>query len=119
MSCICPERNGLGEHLLDHPPGLNTGQPLVESLVKERQPFVVEAQQVEDRGVEIRDVQASFDRLEPGLIGRPDPLAAFDAPTGQPHGEPVGMMIAATALPGRCPSELASPNDKCLVQQPT
>ena len=46
---------------LDHLRRLDAGQPLVEALVAVRESFVIEAQQVQHRGVEIADVHRVFD----------------------------------------------------------
>src|SRR5213078_1841939 len=75
---------------------LNTSELRVEPLKLERQPLMVEAEQVQDRGVQIADVNAV-------LRG----------------GEGVGMMVAAVvaALHHWRAAELAAPDHQCLVQE--
>ena len=48
----------------------HVGQAEVAALVAEGQPFVVDAQQVEDRGVEVVDVDAILDGVVTELVGR-------------------------------------------------
>ena len=54
------------------------------------------------------------------FVGLADADAALDAAAGQPHGEAVGVVVAAGALGvlgGRLPAELAAPDDQRLVEQ--
>src|SRR3954447_9909863 len=46
--------NELGDHLFDHPCLLHVGQALVAAVVVERQAVKVEAEEVEQGGVEVR-----------------------------------------------------------------
>ena len=59
----------LGEELLDHVRRLDAGQPLVEPLVAEREALVVEAQQVQHRGVEVADVDRVLDDVVGEIVG--------------------------------------------------
>ena len=53
----------------------DVGQALVAAVVQERELLVVEAHQVQDRGVDVVDVGGVFDRLETGLVGCADDRA--------------------------------------------
>ena len=116
-----PDPHHSGQHLRDHLPRLDSCESLIESFVEEGQVMVVEAEQVQDRGVEIRDMQASLDRLEPGLVGRPDPLPTLHSTPGQPHRKAIVVVIATGLLRGDIgcgsASELAAPQNQRFVQQ--
>ena len=50
------------------PPAVD-GQPLVAAVAEEGQPLVVEAEQVQDRGVQVVDVDLVLDGVEAELVG--------------------------------------------------
>src|SRR5262249_11154702 len=107
----------LGQHLLDDL-SRHVGQPFVPAVVQEGQLFVIEADQVQERGVEVVDRDAIFDGAETELVGGANGLAASDAAAGKPHGVAVRIVVAAlAALRHRRPAELAGPNDEGAVQQ--
>ena len=54
------------------------------------EPARVEAELVQDRGVDVGDVVAVLDGVEAELVGRAVDDAALDAAAGQPDGEAVG-----------------------------
>ena len=60
---------------------------------------VVEAQEMQNRGVQIVYVHAILDHVEAELIGIAQRQAGLDAAAGQPHREGVGMMVAAVVPP--------------------
>ena len=82
------------------------------------QPARVEAELVQDRGVDVGDVVAVLDGVEAELVGRAVDDAALDAAAGQPDREAVGVVVAAVAAlrPGRA-AELGRPDDQRLVEQ--
>src|SRR6516164_9530333 len=72
---------------------------------------VIEAQKVQDGGVQIVDVQPIFDGVQAHLVGAADDLAPLDAAAGHPHREAVGVVV--TAIPGFglwSAAELAAPD---------
>ena len=76
--------------------------------------------QVQDRRVQVVDVDAVFDGVEAELVGFAERDARFDAAAGQPHRERVGVMVAAVvaaALDHRRAAELAAPDHQRVVQQ--
>ena len=112
-----------GHDLLDHR-AMHVGQAMVPSLVQESQPGVVDAQAMQQGGVQVVDVDRIPDDVVPevvgGAVGDPGP----DAPAGQPDGEAAGMVVAAVVV-GRQPAlavdgsaELAAPDDQGLIEQP-
>ena len=50
---------------------MHVGQPELAALVLERQPLVVEAQQVQHGGVQVVDVDAVLDDVEAEVVGLP------------------------------------------------
>src|SRR5258708_11925245 len=59
---------------------------------------VVEAHQVEDSGVDVRDVRPAFGGAEADFLGGADDRAAPDAAPGHPHAEDPRVVVAAPAL---------------------
>jgi hypothetical protein len=84
---------------------------------------VVDAQAVEQGGVQVVDVDGVFDdvvaEVVDGAVGQADPDAA-----GQPDGEAARVVVAAVVLRGQGglaeygPTELAAPDEEGVVQQP-
>jgi hypothetical protein len=60
---------------------------------------VVEAQKVEDRGVQVVDVDRFLDGLEAELVGGAMDRSPLHAAAGQPGGEAVVVVVAAVYLP--------------------
>ena len=56
---------------------------------------MVEAHQVQDRGVQVVDVDPVLDGLQAELVGRAVDHAALDAAAGQPHREAQAVVVAA------------------------
>ncbi len=64
---------------------MHISQPIVAALELVRQFLVIEAEQVENRGVEIVDVNFLFRSGESELIGCAVNMAAFYSPARHPH----------------------------------
>src|SRR5439155_23958086 len=71
---------------LRHQFAVHVRQPEVAALEAEREPFVIEAEQVQNGRLEIVDVNAVFGGGEAELIRGTDADAGFDAAAGQPDG---------------------------------
>ena len=82
------------------------------------EPARVEAELVQDRGVDVGDVVAVLDGVEADLVGRAVDDAALDAAAGHPDREAVDVMVAAVAAlrAGRA-AELGGEDDERLVEQ--
>src|SRR5947209_1159926 len=72
----------------------DVGQAEVAAGVAVGEPFVVDAHQVQDGGVQIVDVHASLRGGETELVGGAVNVASLDAAAGEPNGEPVIVVIA-------------------------
>jgi hypothetical protein len=112
-----PARGFSGENFSDHAPG-DVREPHVAAPLEICQQFVVEAQQVQHRGMQVVHVDFVLDGGKSELIRRPDGLAALDASPRHPNAEASRIVIAArSTLAGRRAAELAAPDDERLVEQ--
>lgn len=76
---------------------MHVGQSHVSSAETKRQSFVIESQQVEDGGVEVRDHCTLFDRVISQLVGGPVSLTAAYAAAGQPDAKALFVVVATVA----------------------
>jgi len=71
------------------------GQAAFDAVVVEAQAFVVEAEQVEQRGVEVVDCRHVFDGFVAEFVGGSVAESALYACSGEPDGEAGGVVVAA------------------------
>src|SRR5256885_985126 len=76
---------------------LNTDQFFVQPAVEIRQPVRVNTQLLKHGSVQVLNVEAVADGRGAQLVRFTDAHASLDAAAGQPHGEAVGVVIAAGA----------------------
>jgi len=79
---------------------MHVGQTEVASGAAEREFLVIEAEQVQNRRVQIVDVDFAFRRRETELVRRAVHVAASYAAAGQPHREAVIVVVAAIDFAG-------------------
>ena len=111
---------GSGDELVDWLGPFDSNEFLVQSTMEVGQGIGVESELVQDRSVQLLDVEPVLDRLVAQFIGTADTDASLDAAAGHPHGESRGVVVApgAFGVLGRWLSaELASPDDERLVEQ--
>src|SRR6185369_14000926 len=84
----------LSQQLFHHFPAY-ISQPIVAALEAVGQLEVVQAEQVENRRVQIVDVNFFLDRVKTEFVGRAQDNAGFDAAAGQPNREAMRVMVAA------------------------
>src|SRR5258706_6202173 len=102
---------------------MHVGQAIVAALEAERQAGVIEAQAIEQRRVEVVDVDRVASDVEAVIVGLAEVLSAANAAAGQPHREAAAVMVAAVvlwrelALAIHRAAELAAPDDQRLVEQ--
>ena len=89
--------NALGHDVFDHF-AIDIGQPEVATSVSVGQTFVVDAEEVEDGGVEIVEVDFALDSTIAVFVGRSTGDATFYSSTGKEGGETVGVVTAAVAV---------------------
>ena len=81
---------------------MNVGEPSVDAVFAESQPFVVDSQQMEDGGVDVVDLgrMASVERFVAPFVALSVGHASLDAAASEPVGEDVGIVIATGASLG-------------------
>src|SRR5438046_4191108 len=82
---------------LRHHLPIDVGEPEIAAAVTEREPFMIEAEQMQEGGVQIVHVDLILDGAEAELVRRAVRHAATHAAAGQPHGEAPVVMVAAVA----------------------
>src|SRR5260221_7824576 len=104
---------------------MNVGEPKIAALESIGQPGVVQTKQVEDRRVQIVNVNFVFDGIKSQFICFAVKDAWFDTATGEPDSVAMRMMVAPDlvgfrfALHHGRASEFASPDNERFIQQPT
>jgi len=73
----------LSEDLLHHAP-MHVSEPELTPLKWEGEPFMIDAEQMEDCGLEVMDVDASLGHIEAVVVGGAVRKAALDAAPGHP-----------------------------------
>src|SRR5262245_15839261 len=112
MDCRRNER-ALCDGFLDNV-SMNIGETELASLKAIGQTFVIEAELVEQGGVQVVDVRSAFGDAEAEFIGCAVDMSRFESAAGDPHGERIDVMIAADGfadLAQRRAAELAAPDD--------
>jgi hypothetical protein len=96
----------------------DVGQAEVATAVRVGQLFVVEAELVQDGGVQVVDVNFVLNGRESKVVGCAVNRATFDAASGYPHREPVRVVVSTvTALRRRRSAKFAAPDDQRFVEQ--
>ena len=95
---------------------VDIGQPEVAAAVAISQTFVVESDQVQNRGVQVMDVDLVLGDVKAELVGGTISCSRLHPSSGQPHRKGVRMMISARSLGGWCAAKLATPNDECFIE---
>ena len=102
---------------------MHVGQPMVPPLVLERQFGVVDPQAMEDRGVQVMDVDGVSSDVVTEVVGRAVSDAGLDASAAEPDREAAWMVVAPVILSGQCalaidgPAEFAAPDDQGVIEQ--
>ena len=97
----------------------DVGQAEVAARVAVGQPLVVEAEEVQERGVQVVVVDLVFYRGEAELVGLAVGDAAFDAAAGEPDRVAFGVVVAAVgALGVGRAAELAPQNTSVSSSRP-
>src|SRR3954454_3178691 len=98
---------------------MHIGQPALYAVVVERQPRVIEPEQVQDGGMEIVHRDGLLGRLVTDVIGSAVANPLLQPGPRQPAGEAKVVMIAAARADPfreRCPAELRRPEDERVVE---
>ena len=92
---------------------MHVGQSALDAVVIEGQPCVVDAQQMQDRGVEVMDIDRLLGDLPTDVVRRPvgeAALEALDGAAGDAVVEAAGLAadVGVSALVAAAPSEAAA-----------
>lgn len=79
---------------------MDVGQPEATPLVFVRQSLVIDSHQVQNRGIEVVDVDAIFDHIVAEFVGRSVADAWLDTTAGHPGGETSRMVVATVVIVG-------------------
>jgi hypothetical protein len=101
---------------------MNIGEPKIAAAVAVRELLVVQAELVQDRRVQVVDMDTVFDRVHAELIGRAVHHAALDAAAGQHHRKAGVVMVPSRLsvlgrLSVRCAAKLAAPDHQRFVKE--
>src|SRR5687768_13782387 len=124
MSALAPlSQAQSSEHSLNHLRLIRRpDQPLVQALVGDAELLGVDAEEMQDRGLEVVNAGLVLSDEVTQVVGRAVGRARLDAAAGQPDGEAVRVVIAAeefgaAALLVECrAAELAPPHDERVAQ---
>src|SRR5690349_17255101 len=83
------------------------GEPEIAAAVTVRQFRVLDAEQVQDGGVDVVHVDRLLDGLEAEVVGSAVDRAALDRAAGKPHGEPERIVVAAALHGGLSAADFA------------
>ena len=111
----------LRENLFDEF-AMDVGESELAALKAVSEAFVIDAEEMENRSVEIVDVDRVFEDIVAVVVGFSDSDSFFDSSSGHPHAEALGMMIASVVFAsqfslavGRA-SKLAAPDQEGVLQ---
>ena len=99
---------------------MHVRQPIIPPLELVGQFEVVDSKQVEQRGVQVVDVNLIFRHVIADVVCRPECLTCSQATSGHPHRKGFDVMVAANQVAGftlRRPSKFAPPDHDRLVEQ--
>ena len=101
-----------GQNILQHL-AMDIGQSHLAPAEADREALVVQAEEVQHRGVQIVNLDRLLDRFVAVLVGGPVDTPALDAAAGQPDRETERVVIPAVGTLGeRGATKLPRPNDQ-------
>lgn len=97
---------------------VHIGEAEVPALKSISELGVIEPELVEDSGMEVVDMHGVFGDIETEIIGFSISDTAFDTAASHPHGEGIGVMVAAVvaALHHGGSSEFAAPDHQGILE---
>ena len=97
---------------------VHVGEPEIAAGVAIRQTLVVQAEQVQDRRVQVVEVDLVLDRVVAVVVGRAVRRPGFTPPPASHMVNASRIVVAAVgALRSRRAAELAAPDDERVLQQ--
>ena len=101
----------------------NACEALIESLKLEREAFVVDAETMQDRGIEVVDVAWVCDNVVTEVIGLAVCDSTLNAAPSQPHAEVARVVVASVILRGQCSlrvdcaTKLTAPDHESAIEK--
>ena len=98
---------------------MDIGQPTIDAIVVKGQPLMVDAEEVKDGGVEIRDCDLVLSHEVSDFVATAMMVSGTDTGPGEETGEGTGMMVASRgidALGRRAPAEFGGPDEEGVLQ---
>ena len=90
---------------------MDVGKALVATAVSKDKPFVVDAELMQNGGLEVVDVHGVFGDVDAVVVSLAVGDAGAHAATGEPHHETVRIVVATIAVfANGCAPEFAAPN---------
>lgn len=107
----------LGENVFDNV-AVDVGESSFQAVVVVGETFVVEAEEMEDGGVEVVDADGVLFGFGAEVVGGTVAVAFFNSGSGEEAGEGVGVVVAAgaVALEERHAAEFGGPDDEGVVE---
>ncbi len=102
---------------------MDVGEPEVAALELIGQPGVIDAEAVEQGGLDVVDMNGVFDDVVAVVVGFTNDCTGLYAAPGHPHREAAGMMIATVigiskpTLAVYGAAKFATPDDKRVFEQ--
>src|SRR5262245_29293306 len=90
------ENHDLCQRLLDNLPAVDR-RPFLTSFVKVGQFSGIESNLIENRGMNVEDINRPLDRSQPDGVGRSDDMASLHSAARHPGGESPWIMITPVA----------------------
>ena len=96
---------------------MDVRQTIISAAKAVGQTFVVESHQVQYCGVQIMHVDDVLNGVPAEIVGGSVNHPASNSGTRHPHRESKWMVLATVVAFGRrCPAELTTPKDQCVVE---
>ena len=116
----CGPRYLSGENLFDDSCARDdrVGQRLGPGVVRESESIVVEAELMQQRGVQVVDADAMLDRAIADVVGGAMDVARFETSAGQQQAESVAIVVTPrSVLRDGEPAKLTAPDDDGAVEE--
>src|SRR4051812_40069163 len=101
-SLHCPETTSgsgpSGNHIVNHMGVLHAREFVIQAAVEVGELCVIQAEQMQNRRMQVANVVAMLDRFVPQLVGSAARGASLDAAAGQPIKEAFRIVVAAAVL---------------------
>ena len=95
----------------------DSGEPYIESLELGGEAEMIDAEEMEERGLQVMHMDRVFHRAVPEFVGGTVGHAAPDSAAGEEKREPEDMMVPAGPLSHGGAPELAAPDDEGVLEE--